>query len=231
MIVSERVGCGWIVKPRSAAVAHISIASTPSAISSPGARADDTDAEDALSLRIDDQFRHAFRSVERDGAAGGAPWVLCDLVFAALLFGLRLGEAGPGDFRIGENDRGNSIGLEGDLVAGDRFGGGASLMGRFVRQHGFADNVADRENRWVVGLKLLVDLDESALVDFDLCIVRPGISEFGLRPTDIRTRSKTCSFSLTSAPSKVALIPFFSSFRDFHGRIHQDGAKHFSIRF
>src|SRR5689334_10068260 len=93
-----------------------------------GTGSDDPNAEDAFSLWIDDQFRHTFRSVERDGAAGGAPWVLRDLVFATLLFGLSLSEAGPGDFRIGENNRGNCIGLEGDLMAGNRFGGGAALM-------------------------------------------------------------------------------------------------------
>ena len=40
---------------------------------------------------------------------------------------------------------------------------------------------------------------------------RPGISEFGLRPTETRTLSNTFSRSFTSLPSKQTRMPFASS--------------------
>ena len=71
-------GCGWMVSLRSVAFAPISIASTPSAISSPAPGADEPDAQHALGLRIEDQLGQAVGAVERDRAAGRAPRELGD---------------------------------------------------------------------------------------------------------------------------------------------------------
>ena len=115
----------------------------------------------------------------RDGAAGGGPGKLGDFDFAIFFLRLRFGQAGPRDFGIGEDDRGNGVGLEGDFVSGDGFDGGAAFVHGFVREHGFADYVADGVDGGVVGLQLLVDLDESFGADFDLGFVEAG--DFGVR--------------------------------------------------
>ena len=49
----------------------------------------------------------------------------------------------------------------------------------FVRQHGLADHVADGVNRGIVGLQLLVYLNESARADLNLSLVQAG--NFGIR--------------------------------------------------
>src|ERR1039458_9900304 len=59
---------------------------------------------------------------------------------------------------------------------------------------------------------------------------RPGISEFGRRPTDISTRSKTCSFSFTFGQSRVTRMPVFSSLSDFTVVLSRIAEKSFSSR-
>jgi hypothetical protein len=92
---------------------------------------------------------------------------------------LSFGEAGPCDFGIGEDDRGNRIRLEGNFVAGDGFDGGAAFMHRLVGQHGLSGYVADGVDGGIGGLALSVDFDESLLVDFDFRLVEAG--DFGIR--------------------------------------------------
>ena len=152
------------------------------------AGADDSHAQHALGLRIEDQLRHAFGAIDRHGAAGGGPGKLRDLDFAVLFLRLRFGQPAPGNFGIGEHDCGNGVGLERDFVSGDGFDRGASFVRGLVRQHRFADHIADGVDGGIVGLQLLVHLNESALVRLCTCVLsRPGISEFGLRPTETRT--------------------------------------------
>ena len=128
-----------------------------------GARADDADTEHAFGLRIDEQLGHAFGTIEGDGASGRGPGKLRDFDLAIFFLRLRFGQAAPGDFGIGEDDRGNGVRLEGNFVSGDGFDGGAAFVRCFVRQHRLADHVADGVDGRIVGLQLLVHLDESAL--------------------------------------------------------------------
>ena len=109
---------------------------------------------------------------------GCGPGKFGDGDFASLFFGLRFGEAGPRDFRIGEDDGGNRVWLEGDFVAGDGFDGGAAFVHGFVGEHRFAGDVADGVDGGVGGLALAVDFDESLLIDFDFCFVEAG--DFGI---------------------------------------------------
>src|SRR6185436_13977397 len=69
-----------------------------------GARADHADAQDALCLRIDDELRHAVRTIDGNRAADRGPRELGDLDLPALLLRFRLGQAAPGNLRIGEDD-------------------------------------------------------------------------------------------------------------------------------
>ena len=70
-------------------------------------------------------------------------------------------------FGIGEHDRRNRARLERHVLAGDHLDRDASFVRRLVRQHRLADDVADREDRRLVGPPLLVDDDEAAIVDLD----------------------------------------------------------------
>ena len=108
------------------------------------------------------------------------PGKLGDFDFAIIFLRLGFGQAAPGDLRVGEDDSGNRVGFEGDFVSGDGFDGGASFVRGFVRQHGFADYVANSVDGGIVGLQLLVYLDESALADFDLSFFEAGNFGVGL---------------------------------------------------
>ena len=138
----------------------------------------DADAQYALGLRIEDEFGHAFGAVDGHGAAGCSPGELGDFDFAIFFLRMGFGQACPGDFGIGEDHGGNGVGLKCDFVTRDGFDRGSSFMRGFMRQHGFADYVSDGVDGGVVGLQLLVDLDESARTDFDLSFVEAG--NFGI---------------------------------------------------
>ena len=88
----------------SSTVAPISMASTASAIRSPAPAPTMPHAEHALGLRIDDHLRQPFGAAVGDRPAAGRPRILGDLDLAAFLLRLVFGEAGPGDFGIGEDD-------------------------------------------------------------------------------------------------------------------------------
>src|SRR4029077_8962361 len=133
---------------------------------------DDSHAQYALGLRIEEEFSHAFGAIDGHGAPRGSPGKFCDFDFALVFLGLGFGEAAPGDFGISEDDSGDCIRFESDFVSGDGFDCGATFMRRFVRQHGFADYVTDGVDRWVGGPELLVDLDESTSAELDLRLVQ-----------------------------------------------------------
>src|SRR5580658_203369 len=148
------------------------------------ARAHNPDAQHAFGLRIDQQLGETFGAVDGDGTARRGPWKLGYGDLAALFFGLRFGEAGPCDFGIGEDDRGNRVRFEGNFVAGDGFDGGAAFVHRLVGQHRFAGYVADGVDHGIGGLALLVDFDESLLVDFDFRLIEAG--DLGVRTASYR---------------------------------------------
>ena len=77
----------------------------------------------------------------------------------------RLGDAGPGDLRIGVGDRGNHARIEVALLPGRHLGRHLAFVRGLVRQHRLADDVADREDVRHIGALLPVDGDEAARVD------------------------------------------------------------------
>ena len=79
---------------------------------------------------------------------------------------LSLGQATPCHFGIGEDDRRDRIGLESDLVTRNRFHCHASFMGRLMGEHRLADYIADRVDRRIIRLQLLVHLNEATLAYF-----------------------------------------------------------------
>jgi hypothetical protein len=81
------------------------------------ARADDAHNKHPLGCRVDDELRQARRPIDRDRAAKRGPRELRDLDLAPLLLDLGLGEAAPGDLRIGEHDGWNRPRLEHRVLA------------------------------------------------------------------------------------------------------------------
>ena len=138
------------------------------------AHSDDANAEHAFGLGIDEQLRHAFRAVERSRAARCGPGKFRNFDFTAIFFSLRFGETSPGNFRISEDDGRNRRRFECDFMSGNGFHGGAAFVHGLVRQHRFAGHIADRIDRGIGGLQLLVDFDESARTYYDLGFFEAG---------------------------------------------------------
>src|SRR5260370_11039534 len=147
-------------------------------------RAHDADTEHAFRLRIDEQLGYAIGPVERNGAPRSRPGELGDGDLASLFLGLRFRQSSPRDFRIGEDDRGDRVRFESNLVAGDGLNGRAALMHCLVRQHRLDDDVTDGIDRGIRGLPVLVDLDEYHLVDFRFRRIEAG--NLGVRPASHR---------------------------------------------
>ena len=97
---------------------------------------------------------------------------------------MRFGEAGPGDFGIGEHYRWNGVRLEGNLVAGDGFDCRAAFMHGLMGEHRLSGNVSDGVDRGIGGLALLVDFDKALRIHFDLGFVETH--NFRVRPTSDR---------------------------------------------
>jgi hypothetical protein len=69
---------------------------------------------------------------------------------------------------------GDRLGRELDVaIAGDRIHRDASFVGRLVREHRLAGNVADRIDVRLAGAAALVGDDEAARIDFDADLVEP----------------------------------------------------------
>ena len=168
IIASDSVGCAWIVRRRSSTTAPISIASVASAIRSPAPLPTMWTPSSSPVLRVGDHLDEAVGVVDRQRAAERRERELADLELRVAL-GLRLvlGEAGGRDLRIGEHDRGDRADVERGLVAGDDLGDDLALLGRLVREHHAADQIADRVDAGDVGAQVIVGDDEAALVDGD----------------------------------------------------------------
>src|SRR6478752_3738650 len=123
--VSERVGWGWMVNATSLASAAISIASTPSAIISPAP---------APTMPTP-----STRSVCGSSISFVIPSGRSRVIARP--------DAAQGNFATGEDPRRDRIGLESDLVTGNRFDRHPAFRGRLMGEHRFADYIADRVDR------------------------------------------------------------------------------------
>ena len=190
-----------------------------------GSDADDAHAQHSLRLGIENELGHPLGTIKRDGASGSTPGKFGDGDFAAVLLGLGFRQAGPGDFRIGEHNRRNRVRFEGDLAADDGFDGGPALVHGFVGEHGFADHVADRVDGRIVGLELLVDLDEALRADLDFCFFQAG--NFGVRLAADRDQNFFENFlallHVGSVESGSNAAAFF--FQRFHRRVEQNSVE------
>ena len=112
-------------------------------------------------LGIDDPLGQPFGAADGLGPTAGGPGELGHFDRAALLLGLGFGQAGPGDFRIGEDHGGNRPRLEGRRLAGQRLDGRLAFVGRLVGQHRLAGHVADRQDVRIGRATLRIDHDEA----------------------------------------------------------------------
>ncbi len=85
----------------------ISIANTASAISSPAPLPTMPQPRTRSRLGVDQPFGQAVGDAQCLGTATGRPGIDLDLDFATVTFGFVFGQTRPGDFGIGEDDRGN----------------------------------------------------------------------------------------------------------------------------
>ena len=197
------VGCGWIVSARSRAAAPISMASTASAIRSPAPAPTMPQPSSRLALRIDEPLGQALGAADRLGPAAGGPGELGHLDLAALLLGLGLGQAGPGDLRIGEDHGRDGPGLEDGRLAGQGLDGHLALVGRLVGQHRLAGHVADGQDVRIGRAPLRVDARRSPAASIStLVFSRPRPSLLGRRPTDTSTRLNCWTFGFRRRPRR-----------------------------
>ncbi|MNE01767.1 hypothetical protein D3C80_942170 [compost metagenome] len=121
-------------------------------------------AQDAVGLGIGDHLDEAGGVVGSHGAAAGGEGEGADVDLDA--FGLQglLGLADPRDFRVGIDDRRDQVIVHLGFVAGDALGDHDALFRRLVGQHGATYHVTDGVDARNAGLALVVDEDETALV-------------------------------------------------------------------
>ena len=211
--VSDSVGCGWMVRPRSLGVgAHLE-GERDLGDQLAGVDADDAGAEDPVGALVDDQLGEALRAAEptapgRRRAQGKTrlartrcrrPWPRVSV------------SADPGDLGVGVGDRrGSTRGVEDAMCwPGDR-------PRRRPRPRGSPCGRASarrRRRRWrrcaaTLVRMLLVDRDEAALVHLHA----RGLGADAPRrwaggPTATRTRSKRPALGRPSSPSKVTRRP------------------------
>ena len=102
------------------------------------------------------------------GAPRSSPRKPDDEHFAVLGLGLCFGQAAPGDFGIGKDDRRNGQIVERGQFARQRFCHDLGFARRLVGQHRFACDVSDRKNRRVGRAALRVDHHEALGIGLDL---------------------------------------------------------------
>ena len=175
MSVSESVGWAWIVSARSRATAAVSTARAASPISSPRRRRRCRLPGSRSVLGSTISFvSPSVRPI--DWARPEAPHGKRTTIdFAILGFGLRFGQAAPGDFGIGEDDRRNRHVVERGRLAGERIGDDFGFARRLVGQHRFAGDVADREDVRVGRPPLRIDRDEAFGIDLDFRVFEPQV--------------------------------------------------------
>src|SRR5205807_211553 len=111
----------------------------------------DADAQDVLSLGINNQLGKTISAVEGQRAAGGAPGELGDFNRDAFFLRFGFGQAAPGDFGVGEDDGRNDEFFRCAGFAGNDFNGVAGFAGSLVREQNAARDVANRKNVFVSG--------------------------------------------------------------------------------
>ena len=129
----------------------------------PGPGADDSDAQNPFTFRVDEHLRQPVRDVQCHGPATCGPRESQNLVRDVALLGVDLRQPRPGDFRIGKDHRRDGARVPLGRFAEDDFHGHAGLGSRLVRQSRFFAHVADGEDVRHVRTALFVDRDVATI--------------------------------------------------------------------
>ena len=115
-----------------------------------------------------DDFDEALGLIDRDRLADRAKRKLADLHLDSALARLRLGQPDRGDLGLAIDASGDRQQVEAGLAhAGHDLDRGDTLGGGLMREQGRTDHVADRVDARAGGAKGVVDLDETAAIEFD----------------------------------------------------------------
>jgi hypothetical protein len=159
-----------------------------------GAGTDQADAEQALGLRVQNQLRQTVGAIERRSPGPTRPGEFRRHAAppSAACASVRLHHAISGSVKT---TAGIARGANATF-ARHHLDRDPPFVRRLVREHRFAYDVPDREDRRLVRAALLVDHDEAALIDLRASAPAPEF-ELGRRPTATSTRSNSCSFGST----------------------------------
>lgn len=137
------------------------------------AAADHVHAQQFVGLGVRDDFHEAARVAVAEGASVRAERELSGLDAQAPVFGLLLGQAGPGDLGAGVDHPGDHVVVHVPGLPGQHLGKGHAFLLGLVGQHGAADHVADGKDVLEVGAVVLVDLHEAAFIQCEAHRVGP----------------------------------------------------------
>ena len=181
-----------MVRPMSSASQPISIASVASAMRSPAFGPTMPQPISRCVVLVPERLGQPLVAAERQRTSARGPREHRLAELHAPFSGFGLGDADPGHFRVCVGDRGDRLGVEGGPVPARDFGRNLALVGRLVRQHRLADDVADGEDVMDVGPHLAVDLDEAVLVHGDPR--RVGADRRPVRPAADRHQNRVECF-------------------------------------
>ena len=142
---------------------------------------DDVDTENLIGGGIDDDLDETSGALDGLGAGVGHEVELADLVLDAGGLDLVLCLADPGDLGGGVDDAGNDVVVDVAVLAGELLRDGDTFVLGLVGEHGaLVDDVADGVDAVNVGLPVVVDFDEAALVHLDADLVEAEVGGVGL---------------------------------------------------
>ncbi len=168
--------------------------------------ADNRTTDHTVSLFVEDQFGHTICAVGSDSTARSSPREGGGFVADAFLFRFFLGQTNPGNFWLGVRDRWDHFRVEVVLHTGDNFCGNVAFVNTFVCQHWLTDDIADSKDVRHVGAQLLVNADETTVVNFHArCTC---IQVFSVRYTTDRYQHR------------VVTLWFCRGFFAFHGNVN-----------
>src|ERR1035437_8527145 len=135
----------------------------------------DADAQNTLGVRFDNQFRQAVRAIKGQRPARSRPRELAHLHRDALGFRFSFGHSAPRDFGVGEDDCRDGDIDKRALLANNNFHRDPSFLRGFMSEQHAPGDVANRVDRRVGRLLLLVHMDEPLFVEGDLGVLQAEV--------------------------------------------------------
>ena len=209
MMVSESVGCGWMVSSRSLATAAISIAKGGFRDKAAGMFPGYPCSQDPAVFRIDNQLSDAGIPSQCGSPSRSAPWKDGRPDIRPLSLCFFLGKSGPGNLRLGEYNGRNGLWLIGGFLPGNMLSGHAAFMRSLVCQEGLTGDIADGIDMLHPGPAVNIHRDKALIIGFNSGFFSPIFSVFGFSPIATSILSKV---SLLFFPFLIFECGFYLSF-------------------